>query len=94
MPIVRSGYRPEADKAELASFYASAGWKAARATVIARAGGICELCGKPQTPGQPFDVAHLASSTLDLLRGGENPCDPARLAAAHRRCHRNYVHED
>lgn len=89
MPITRSGYRSNADKAELARFYNSAAWKRTRAAVLARSGGLCEWCGEPPR-GSPLDVVHLASSTLELLRGAGDPLNLAILAAGHRGCHAAY----
>jgi hypothetical protein len=86
-PILRHGYRSEADKADLRNFYASAGWKAARAQVLSRASGLCEFCGDPPDGRQGFDVVHLVGSTLDLIRADGNAVDPSQLAARHRGCH-------
>ena len=91
MPIIKSGYRSQGDKDELARFYASAGWKQARALVLARAGGRCEFCGEaPDAGRQGLDVVHLTRSTLELLRSGASGLDPSQLAAGHRRCHGAY----
>jgi hypothetical protein len=88
--IIRSGYRSDADKDDLARFYASAAWKRARRVVLERAGGCCEFCGEEPFVGQPLDVVHLAGSTLELIRGEGDPLDVSRLAAGHRRCHAGY----
>lgn len=91
MPIIKSGYRSEADKADLARFYNSAAWKRARAAALARSGGLCEWCGLPPDRGRPLDVVHLHSSTLELVRRGDGSAlDLSRLAAGHRRCHSGY----
>ena len=91
MPIYRSGYRSQADKQELARFYNSAAWKRTRAAVLERAGGLCEWCGEPADGRHRLDVVHLASSTLELLRGAGDPLNPAILAAGHRKCHAAYA---
>ena len=90
MPIIKSGYRSDADKAELARFYNSAAWKDARKSVLARSGGRCEFCGGEPDGSQGLDVVHLTRSTLELLRSGADAADPANLAAGHRRCHSAY----
>jgi hypothetical protein len=90
MPIIRSGYRSPEDTKTLQALYGSSRWKAARKLVLARAGGYCEFCHQPPKPGQPLDVVHLVSSTLDLIRSGADPCDLENLAAGHRACHRGF----
>jgi len=91
MPIIRHGYRSQADKDELARFYASAGWKTARTQVLARANNRCEFCGDPPDGRMGLDVVHLTRSTLELLRTGGDGLDPSHLAAGHRRCHARFA---
>ena len=90
MPITRSGYRSNADKAELARFYNSAAWKRTRAAVLERAGGLCEWCGEPADGRHRLDVVHLASSTLELLRGAGDPFGSGGPGGWHRKCHSRY----
>jgi 5-methylcytosine-specific restriction endonuclease McrA len=62
-------------------------WRAARAAVIAAAGGICQICGRPLVPdalrNSPAETC--VDHIVPLYLGGD-PFSLANLRATHRRC--------
>ena len=57
MPIVKHGYRSDHDRRELKRFYDSTAWKQARAYVLGRAAGKCELCGLQPDHGRSLELS-------------------------------------
>lgn len=79
-PVRRVEARPTA----AARGYCSAAWRRLRKRVIARDGGICQLCGQPIV-GEPGDVDHivpkpLGTDALDNLRLLHHACHSRRTA--------------
>ena len=64
-------------------YYLTAEWRAVRAYVLRRDGGICLRCGLPG--------ANTVHHTIERRDGGSD--DPSNLESVHRGCH-NRAHPD
>jgi hypothetical protein len=69
---------PGGDRCQTHRRQGGAAWRRLREPVIARAGGICESCGRPAR----LEAHH----GIPLVAGGVELCEPGLLAALCRRC--------
>ena len=82
----RRDYRKKPQPRRLHNFYKSDAWKKAREGIILRAGGRCEICGKPGT-----EVHHKIHLTLDSLDDPDIALNPGNLILLCKDCH-NKMH--
>lgn len=69
------GWRPLVKRRE--PFYGGSEWRAVRAFVLARDGGVCQRCGLPG--------ANTVHHKIERKDGGSD--DASNLEAVHARCH-------
>ena len=64
-------------------------WPEIRASILARSGNRCELCGVENYSANPRTGSHVVLTIMHLDHVPEN-CDPANLKAACQQCHNAY----
>lgn len=86
IPTWRPSWLPKPDEGRPSSTqrgYGSAAWRRTRLAVIARDGGVCQLCGEliVSPDGRDYHVDHI----VEKARGGTDEITNLRLC--HRSCH-------